>query len=151
MDCLAPLGQVYQAGTLSGNPVAMSAALATFEEIEKEGFYERLSLKAERLLNPIRKAIADKKMIGCLNQAGSMFSLFLGVSQVKSREDLQGLDENRFAHFFRYLFERKIYIAPSAFEASFISSAHTEEHLDYTAQTICEYIRDCYYDSRISD
>lgn len=136
LDCLAPLGQVYQAGTLSGNSVAMSAALATLEEIEKPGFYEKLEEKTNRLTSPIRKALKGK---GCLNQVGSMFSLFFGKETVHAREEITPLHEEQFAGFFRYLFERGIYLSPSPFEASFISSAHTEEHLDYTAKTICEY------------
>lgn len=140
LDCMAPLGQVYQAGTLSGNSVAMSASLATMAEIEKPGFYEALAKKTNRLTQPIRELLKEKGR-GCINQVGSMFSLFFDCNEVKSREQLHALDANRFAHFFRYLFEQGIYLSPSAFEASFVSSAHTEEQLDFTAHLICEYIR----------
>ncbi|MBI3508120.1 MAG: glutamate-1-semialdehyde 2,1-aminomutase [Chlamydiia bacterium] len=140
LDCLAPLGQVYQAGTLSGNSVAMSAALATLKEIEVPGFYDRLAAKTERLLSPIRAQLEKKRGTGCLNAVGSMFSLFLKRSSVKAKE---ALDEEEFARFFRYLFERGIYLSPSPYEASFVSIAHTDEHLDYTAKTICEYLDRC--------
>ncbi|MES2274020.1 MAG: glutamate-1-semialdehyde 2,1-aminomutase [Chlamydiota bacterium] len=140
LDCLAPLGQVYQAGTLSGNPVAMAAGLATLTTVEKEGFYEELSRKAHRLTQPIQEALLRKNTNACLQKAGSMFSLFFGVRKVMRKEDLKELDGELFARFFRYLFARGIYIPPSAHEAWFLSSAHTEEHLDYTADCICSFI-----------
>lgn len=140
LDCLAPLGEVYQAGTLSGNPVAMRAGFETLSLIEKEGFYENLSLKADRLTRPIRQALNGKR--GCLQGIGSLFSLFFGLKRAASKEDLQCLDEKTFAHFFRYLFERGIFIPPSSYEAWFISSAHTEEHLDFTAAVVCSFIKE---------
>jgi glutamate-1-semialdehyde 2,1-aminomutase len=138
LDCLAPLGEVYQAGTLSGNSAAISAGLATLQIVEQPGFYEKLNEKTDKFTALLREAIGSR---GCVQQVGSMFSIFFGLSQARSREELEALDENRFAHFFRYLFERGIYFSPSAFEACFISSVHTDDHLDYTAKTICEYIR----------
>ena len=140
MDQLAPLGQVYQAGTLSGNPVAMRAGLETILILEKPGFYENLFAKTERLVQPIRKAIAKKNGAACVQCVGSMFTLFFGPKKVQSKLDLKAVDEKMFGAFFRYLFEKKIYIPPASQEAWFISSAHTEEHLDYTADCIQTFI-----------
>ncbi len=141
MDCLAPLGQVYQAGTLSGNPVAMAAGLATLNEIEQPGFYNRLQKKTERLVLPIEEAILKNNLDACVQRTGSMFTLFFGVRQALCREDLSSAAPERFARFFRYLFERGIYIPPLQQEAWFVSAAHTDEHLDYTAQCVVEWFR----------
>lgn len=140
MDHLAPLGQVYQAGTLSGNPVAMQAGLATLSILKQPLFYETLFEKTDRLIEPIQKMIEKKKAKACLQRVGAMFTLFLGPQKVKNKQDTAFIDEQLFAHFFRYLFERGIYIPPSSQEAWFLSSAHTEKHIDYTAACICQFI-----------
>jgi glutamate-1-semialdehyde 2,1-aminomutase len=139
MDQLAPLGPVYQAGTLSGNPVAMRAGLETVRHLEREGFYEALEQKAKRLLDPIEEKIARDDLDICLNRQGSMFTLFFGIKKVQSREDLEEMDKEAFNAFFLHLFERGIYIPPSPFEAWFISAAHTDEHLDETRERILEF------------
>lgn len=141
MDCLAPLGQVYQAGTLSGNPVAMRAGLETLRRIQVPSFYETLQKKADRMTRPIQEALHDTKANACLQQAGSMFNLFFGLKKVTCREDLHALDQERFAQFFRYLFEREIYISPHSHEAWFVSMAHSDEHLDYAAEQICHFLK----------
>jgi glutamate-1-semialdehyde 2,1-aminomutase len=140
LDCLSPLGEVYQAGTLSGNPVAVVAGLATFSLIKNIQFYENLKEKTDRLLLPLREAIASKNLDICINQCGSMFSLFFGKKEVKSKEDLEGMDPTRFSRFFRFLFEHGIYIPPSSHEAWFVSSAHTQEQIDFTSQKILEFL-----------
>lgn len=140
MDCLAPLGQVYQAGTLSGNPVAMRAGLETLRLIEAPGFYDRLLEKTNRFLAPIREAIVRKRAAACVQQVGSMFTLFLGTDRIRCKEDLKKLDEPRFSKFFRTLFQEGIYIPPSSNEAWFISSAHTDEHLDQAGAAIASAI-----------
>lgn len=142
LDCLAPLGQVYQAGTLSGNPVAVAAGLAALSAVEEPSFYQTLQKKTDRLTQPIRETIRKKNLAACLTQQGSMFSLFFGVREVKSKEDLAKLDQQLFCRFFRTLFDRGIYIPPSSHEAWFVSSVHTDEHLDYTAQCIIEFLKD---------
>lgn len=139
LDCLAPLGQVYQAGTLSGNPVAMQAGFATLSIIEQPQFYSLLQEKTDRLTQPIEEALKTFRVPACLQKTGSMFSLFFGLTKVRSKEDLNHLDQNMFNRFFRYLFERGIYIPPSSHEAWFVSSAHTSEHLDLTARTIVSF------------
>jgi len=140
MDCLAPLGQVYQAGTLSGNPPSMRAGLETLSVLEQAGFYEKLQQKADRLIKPIQEVLKKKNFPGCLQQVGSMFTLFLGPLKVERSEDLNALDYPLFGRFFRYLYEKGIYIPPAAQESWFVSSAHTDEHLDYTADCICKFI-----------
>jgi glutamate-1-semialdehyde 2,1-aminomutase len=140
MDFLAPLGQVYQAGTLSGNPVAMRAGFTTLCLLEQPGFYEELEKKTRRLIDPIQGMIVGQRKRVCIQRCGSMFTLFFGVTKVENKKDLEGLDNKLFVAFFRYLFDRGIYIPPAAGEAWFVSSAHTDEQLDYTAQVICEYI-----------
>lgn len=126
MDLLAPLGAVYQAGTLSGNPVAMCAGLAVLEAIAQAGFYEELERKTRLLVDPIAQFIDQKGMPITINRVGSMFTLFLG-----SRE--------QFRSFFLYLFERGIYIPPSPYETWFISSAHTDEHIMETRHAILSF------------
>ncbi|MBI2743379.1 MAG: glutamate-1-semialdehyde 2,1-aminomutase [Chlamydiales bacterium] len=140
MDRLAPLGDVYQAGTLSGNPVAMAAGLAVLNELEKPGFYQELERKTRLLTDPIAELIRKKNINVYLAQRGSMFSLFFGVKSVSSKEDLKTLDHAQFRRFFSFLFERGIYLSPSAYETCFVSSAHTEEHLLYTQQQICDFL-----------
>lgn len=135
MDYLAPLGSVYQAGTLSGNPIAMRAGLETLRAIEKPGFYSNLLEKTNRLT----QSIPLKN--GCIQQCQSMFSLFFGLNQVRNKEDLKNLDETTFVNLFKYLFERGIYIPPSSQEAWFVSSVHTEEHIDYTSASIQAFLK----------
>lgn len=140
LDCLAPLGQVYQAGTLSGNPVAVSAGLATLSLLQEEGFYQDLEQKTRRLTLPIQEAIVRKNLNACLHQAGSMFSLFFGIREARSKEDLKNLDEQTFAQFFRALFDQGVYIPPSPLEAWFVSKAHTDAQLDATAEKIIAFL-----------
>jgi glutamate-1-semialdehyde 2,1-aminomutase len=140
LDCLAPVGEVYQAGTLSGNPVAVAAGLAALKMAEEPGFYKALEEKTNRLTRPILEAIRSKHLNICLNQCGSMFSLFFGVREVKSKEDMKNLDVGLFGRFFRALFEKGIYIPPSPHEAWFVSSAHTDAQIDFTAEQIVEFL-----------
>jgi glutamate-1-semialdehyde 2,1-aminomutase len=137
MDHLAPLGKVYQAGTLSGNPVAMQAGLATLQEIEKPGFYEKLERKTNLLTQPIQEAIINYNLPACLNQVGSMFTLFFGHKQVSCKTKL---DEETYKALFLHLFEEGIYFPPSAYEAAFVSSAHIEEDLIKTRDEILKFL-----------
>jgi glutamate-1-semialdehyde 2,1-aminomutase len=138
LDCLAPLGEVYQAGTLSGNPVAMMAGFTTLSLLESENFFQHLNQKTHLLTDPIQEALSRK--MGCLQKVGSMFSIFFGLKKVTCQEDLSGLNTNLFVHFFRYLFEKGIYIPPHAHESWFISSSHTEEQIIYTRDCILAFI-----------
>ncbi|MFI5334768.1 MAG: glutamate-1-semialdehyde 2,1-aminomutase [Chlamydiales bacterium] len=142
MDLLAPQGQVYQAGTLSGNPVAMRAGEAALIEIEKPGFYKALEEKTRLLTDPISHLIQKRKMKAHLAQIGSMFSLFFGVMDVQSKDDLKNLDHARFNRFFSYLLERGVYLSPSPYETCFVSSAHTEADLLYTQKQIIQFLQE---------
>lgn len=141
MNHLAPLGQVYQAGTLSGNPVAMCAGLQTLLEIEKPGFYEDLQNKTDRLTKPIQEELKKSNFPALLQQVGSMFTLFFGVTKVSSKEDLQKMDQTLYKRFFVHLFEKGIYFPPSPYETCFVSQAHTEENLEKTKEAVLEFIR----------
>ncbi|HEX2579493.1 MAG TPA: glutamate-1-semialdehyde 2,1-aminomutase [Rhabdochlamydiaceae bacterium] len=131
MNHLAPLGEVYQAGTLSGHPVVMRAGLAGLEELEQPGFYEKLENKTVLLAESIRQMMHDQKITGCVNQLGSMFTPFFGSTEVRHK---MTLDQQRYSQFFKFLFERGIYIAPSPYEANFVSSAHTDEQILRTCE-----------------
>lgn len=140
MDMLAPVGPVYQAGTLSGNPVALHGGLATLELISQPGFYEEMQKKTEFFLNPIKETLKKVKYPICLNEAGSMFSFFFGLKEVSSFEDVMNADREVFNDFFCYLFDEGMYFSPSAFEANFLSFAHTYEHLQYASEKIVSYL-----------
>ncbi len=140
MDGLAPLGNVYQAGTLSGFPVAMAAGKATVEQLMLPQFYEELEVKTARFADPIEAYLKDRDLPICLQRAGSMMTLFFGVKRVETAQDLASLDADRFRTFFKFLFDRGIYIPPASQEAWFISAAHSEEQLDRAAHVIIEFL-----------
>jgi glutamate-1-semialdehyde 2,1-aminomutase len=142
MDCLAPIGSVYQAGTLSGNPLAMEAGLQSLRLLQRPGFYEELHRKTALLLNPIMERIKSKKWNACIQQAGSMFTLFFGKKQVRNLQDAMEIDGNLYAALFRSLFNQGIYIPPSPHEAWFISDAHEESHLDQTREAILLFMEE---------
>ncbi len=128
MDHLAPLGQVYQAGTLSGNPVAMRAGLATLSLLEQPGFYSALEQKTSRLVEALRR-----KVPGCVSQVGSMFTPFFGPTEVHT---LTAVNQAEYAGFFKYLFAHHIYFVPSPHEANFVSLAHSDDDIDHTIEII---------------
>ncbi|MBS9780595.1 MAG: glutamate-1-semialdehyde 2,1-aminomutase [Moraxellaceae bacterium] len=135
MECIAPLGGVYQAGTLSGNPLAMRAGLAMFEHLTKDGLYEELAKKIDYLLDGIH-AQAEKYGIAIRsNRLGGMFGIFFTDKPTpKNFHEVSECDSEKFATFFHGMLEQGIYLAPSAFEAGFISTQHTQEDLDKTIQ-----------------
>lgn len=141
MDCLAPLGEVYQAGTLSGNPVAMAAGLQALEMLDQPGFYEDLERKAALIIDPVKAFIAQHDLNVCLQHQGSMFTLFFGVKQVRNLDDAMQADRAQFKEFFLFLFERGVYLPPAQLEAWFISSVHTDEHLIKTRDLILEFLQ----------
>lgn len=140
MDQLAPLGPIYQAGTLSGNPLAMEAGLQALKLLQKPNFYKELESKTKLLLEPVKKAIAMSNKKACIQQVGSMFTLFFGTTKVENMKDAQQADTAKFAEFFRYLFDHGVYFPPAQHEAAFISMAHTEEHLERTRDLIIKFI-----------
>lgn len=135
MEQLAPLGPVYQAGTLSGNPIAMSAGLQTLELISEPGFHERLEQSCNRLGKGLQK-IADRAGVPFSGHAvGGMFGIFFSdESPVTCLEQVMACDRDRFRKFFHGMLDAGIYLAPSPFEAGFISSAHSEQDIDTTLE-----------------
>lgn len=130
MQHLAPLGPVYQAGTLSGNPVAMSAGIVMLEEISKPGFYEQLTAYTERLLAGMRERAAAAGIPFTTAQVGGMFGMFFtDQKEVTCFTDVMDCDTDRFSRFFHLMLAQGVYLAPSAFEAGFVSSAHGEAEL----------------------
>ena len=133
MEHIAPLGPVYQAGTLSGNPVAMAAGLATLEGIEAPGFHERLEASTDRLVNGLAQAAARAGVPLATNHVCGMFGFFFtDAERVTSYADATACDVERFKRFFHGMLEEGVYLAPSAFEAGFISAAHTDADIDAT-------------------
>ncbi len=133
MEMVAPSGPVYQAGTLSGNPVAMAAGLANLDLIAVEGFYDRLAETARHLIDGLKRE-ADMAGIPLLTtQAGAMFGVFFTESdQVLNFAQAGQCDTQTFSRFFHLMLDRGVYFAPSAYEAGFVSSAHTGEHIEST-------------------
>jgi glutamate-1-semialdehyde 2,1-aminomutase len=136
MHHLAPVGEVFQAGTLSGNPIAMLAGYLTLQELEKESFYEDLHEKTARFLEPIAAHIQSKGLDVALQHVGSMFTLFFGTTSVQNFEDTKKLDLKKYKDFFQKLLAKGIFIPPSQYEAWFISAAHTSAELQYVQREI---------------
>ena len=135
MDQIAPDGPVYQAGTLSGNPVAMCAGLATLNLISHPGFYEQLEGKANALLQGFKDAAMQHDIPFTTNQSGGMFGLFFsGQETISSLSQVMSCNQDRFKTFFHGMLQNGIYLAPSAFEAGFISAAHDTEEIEKTIE-----------------
>ena len=132
MDLIAPLGPVYQAGTLSGNPLAMRAGLASLAKLDRAGFYEALARKTGRLVTGLRDALAESGLPGHVNASGSLLTLFFHGDRVVDYAGAKKSNTDRFAAFFREMLSRGVFLPPSQFEALFISSAHTDGDLDHT-------------------
>lgn len=133
MDQLAPLGPVYQAGTLSGNPLAMSAGLATLDALRRPGVFEGIEANCERLTTGLSDAAADAGVPLVVNRVGSMFGLFFtDAAEVSTYADVSACDGERFNRFFHAMLEDGVYLAPSAFEAGFMSAAHDDEAIEHT-------------------
>ncbi|MBI2780076.1 MAG: glutamate-1-semialdehyde 2,1-aminomutase [Gammaproteobacteria bacterium] len=133
MERIAPLGPVYQAGTLSGNPVAMAAGLATITRLLKPGFYSDLATMAQRLTDGVTARAKAAGIPMCANQVGGMFGLFFSdESSIQSYAQVMNCNVERFKLFFHGMLEQGVYLAPSAFEAGFVSSAHGTAEIDAT-------------------
>ena len=132
MQHVAPSGTMYQAGTLSGNPVATAAGIATLELLAEEGVWQGISAQTARLVDGLNAA-ADAREIAFNAQAvGTMFGFFFTDQPVRNYEDAKTADAERFVHFFAGMLERGIYLAPSAYESGFLSSAHSDADIDRT-------------------
>jgi len=134
MALLAPSGPVYQAGTLSGNPLAVTAGIETLKLVQGPGAYERLNALGDMLAEGLRKAIRETETKACVNQMGSMFTIFLGVENVRDYETATQSDTEAFARYFHGMIAHGIYLPPSQFEAAFLSLAHGEAEIQETIQ-----------------
>jgi len=132
MNHVAPLGPVYQAGTLAGNPLAMRAGIATLKELLRPGVYEGIRAKSEIFAAGLRQALIESGISGQVNATESLATLFFGDAPVKSYSDAKRSDTKRYARFFREMLERGIFLAPSQFEAAFVSAAHTTDDIKRT-------------------
>ncbi len=145
MEHIAPQGPVYQAGTLSGNPVAMAAGIATLTELKKPGFYESLDKRSGRLSKGLSEAARKAGISATSARVGSMLGLFFTQVQVRNFEDAKTSDLDMFSAYYKGMLGKGIYLAPSQFEALFVSGAHTEEDIEETiraAEEVLHRIRD---------
>ena len=134
MSVVAPLGPMYQAGTLSGNPLATAAGIATLRLLQEPGTYDALERKAARLEIGFREAAAGKEVPVTINRVGSILTLFFTPGPVEGWNDVSRADTQRYAAFFHGMLERSTYLAPSAFEAAFVSLGHTDEDIQATLE-----------------
>ncbi len=142
MDLLAPLGPVYQAGTLSGNPLSVRAGLETLRILKESNPYAALDAAGACLEAGLRDALKKNGERGCVNRAGSLLTMFLGPERVRDAAEARASDPARFARFFHGMLERGINIPPSQFEAMFLSTMHTEADIDRTIAAAGESLRD---------
>ncbi|HET9764962.1 MAG TPA: glutamate-1-semialdehyde 2,1-aminomutase, partial [Casimicrobiaceae bacterium] len=134
MEKIAPLGPVYQAGTLSGNPVAVAAGLATLEAIQAPGFYERLSTRTRALTEGLAAAAGKAGVAFATQSVGGMFGIYFAAQRPGSYAEVMRCDKEAFNRFFHRMLEAGVYLAPSAFEAGFVSAAHSEADIAETVR-----------------
>ena len=132
MECISPLGGVYQAGTLSGNPIAVAAGLKTLEIIQREGFYENLTALTQRLANGMADAAKAHGVEFTADSVGGMFGLYFANHAPQNYADMARSNIEGFKHFFHGMLDRNVAFGPSAYEAGFVSAAHTPELIDET-------------------
>jgi glutamate-1-semialdehyde 2,1-aminomutase len=143
MEMLAPLGPVYQAGTLSGNPLAMAAGVATLKILRDDrSLYDRIDTMARTVCGEMKALLAEKGLPAFIHRAGSMFTAFFTKSEVFDFTTASTSDTKLFARFFRGMLNRGVYLAPSQFEAAFISAAHGQDDLDRTLTACSETLRE---------
>jgi glutamate-1-semialdehyde 2,1-aminomutase len=141
MEQIAPLGPVYQAGTLSGNPLAMRAGLASLALLKDPEFYKPLNARADRLANGLRDALGESGLRGQVNAVGSLITLFFSAEPVRDYASAKRSDTARFAAFFREMLSRGVFLPPSQFEALFVSSAHSDEDISRTVAASRESLK----------
>jgi glutamate-1-semialdehyde 2,1-aminomutase len=141
MEQLAPLGPVYQAGTLSGNPVATACGLATLREIQKPGFFEGLARKTQTLVTGLQAAANQTGVPFCGDSEGGMFGFFLMAQLPQNYTTVMTTDGPRFNRLFHGLLERGVYIAPALYEAGFVSAAHSDADIAETVRAADEVFR----------
>jgi glutamate-1-semialdehyde 2,1-aminomutase len=141
MEMLTPLGPVYQAGTLSGNPLAMRAGLTTLPKLAAAGFYEDLNRKSARLAEGLRAALKDSGVAGSVNAVGSLMTIFFTGEQVNDYAGAKKSNTTMYAAFFSEMLERGVFIAPSQFEALFVSAAHSDADIERTIAAAGESLK----------
>ena len=143
MSLIAPCGPVYQAGTLSGNPLAMAAGISTLRELRRQGFYERLEKTSAKLQDGLRKVAKEAQVDVCLNRVGSMLTLFFNSKSVTDYENVKSSDTSSYKIFFSGMLDVGVYLPPSPFETMFVSAAHTQRDIERTihaAETVFQRV-----------
>ena len=140
MDALAPLGDVYQAGTLSGNPLAMAAGHATLLQLKNSDAFELASQRASELEDALNAVIVQHKLPCCVQRRGTMLTLFLSEGPMSNLQDVKQASAEKFKHFFNQMLDHKIYWPPSMYEAAFISSSHSKSQIEYTVNSISKIL-----------
>ena len=138
MQKLAPLGPVYQAGTLSGNPVAVAAGLATLRLVQAPGFYDTLAAATRKLTEGLTAAAKKHGIAFSAQSVGGMFGLYFRATVPTSYAEVMECDKEAFNRFFHAMLEKGVYLAPSAFEAGFVSAAHNDADIEKTLQAAAE-------------
>ena len=141
MDHVAPLGPVYQAGTLAGNPLAMRAGIATLKELSRPGLYESLNGLAKNLAAGLQKALKDAGIAAQVNNIGSLSTIFFASQPVTDYTGAKRSDTKLYARFFSDMLQRGIFLAPSQFEAAFVSASHTSEDIDRTISAAADALK----------
>ena len=134
MEKIAPLGPVYQAGTLSGNPVAVAAGLATLAATEAPGFYDALAAKTRAMTEGLQAAAKRTGVTFCADAVGGMFGLYFAARVPASYAEVMACEKERFNRFFHAMLDAGIYLAPSAYEAGFVSAAHGDDEIRTTIE-----------------
>ncbi|MCL2137321.1 MAG: aminotransferase class III-fold pyridoxal phosphate-dependent enzyme, partial [Coriobacteriia bacterium] len=132
MQMVSPSGGVYQAGTLSGNPIAMAAGLAQLEQLEDQGVYEQISRLGQRLAQGLSDICISLGLPCCVTNIGSLATLFFGVGSAKDYATVSRADTGQYASYFLKSLDAGVYLAPSQFEAMFVSAAHSDDDIDET-------------------
>jgi glutamate-1-semialdehyde 2,1-aminomutase len=141
MALVAPEGPVYQAGTYSGNPLAMAAGVAALSDMEQDpDLFRRVEARTSLLAAGLQASLDRHRVPGVVNAVGSMWTLFFGVTEVSTMDQVRRADRERYARWFQGMLERGIYLPPSAFEAAFLSTAHTETEIDRTLEAADEVL-----------
>ena len=140
MSQIAPQGMVYQAGTLSGNPIAMTAGIATLEQLKKDGVYESLEKSSSRLVAGLANAAQKAGVAARVGHVGSMLGMFFTDQDVACFDDAKTCDLELFSSFYQGMRQQGVYIAPSQFEALFLSTAHADEHIDATVNAAAQVL-----------
>jgi glutamate-1-semialdehyde 2,1-aminomutase len=143
MKHLAPLGAVYQAGTLSGNPVATACGLATLREISRPGFFDALAARTRSLADGLARAAAHADIPFSSDCEGGMFGFFFGAPLPQNYPQVMATNQPRFNAFFHAMLRRGIYLAPALYEAGFVSAAHSAADIDTTLTAAAEAFKEC--------